>query len=716
VSAADLMLRAELAATVLAAWLLTYAIHSTALLGAVALWAGRARWSHAAREVAWKAALVGGVASATLQAGLGLKPLGGRLWLASTSGALSLRSGPPVPLVAGERQTVAGLDRQVGGGGRSQTAPSGAPAAVRWPKPIWLVALWIALGGLSAASYAGRRLWLAQRMGPRRAVRDPSLGALLDELKARAGLRRSVRLTTAPGISSPVALGIREICLPDAALRQLDREQQRSMLAHEVAHLARFDPAWLTTACLLERVLFFQPLNRVARRRLQESAEFLCDDWAVRHTGSGFSLAQCLVRVAEWIDSTPHPVPVAGMAEERSQLVSRVRRLVEDRRMSAPSPRRWLLLGAGALLAGAVLLVPGFTLARQERPARDPLVGGAQVDQDSLLRLRRGRPLDQLAGARAGLTAELAGARAGLKRLLRTTPALPRMSLPWDDRIQDSSGAVVAALAGALRDPDVGVRRAAAHALGNRSDRRAVPALIEGLKDADVEVRATAARALGDLQDRRGVAGLTGALQDQSAEVRHAAFLALIQFEDVPLTEPLLAALKDPDAEIRARAAQALGERRERSAIQPLAVLLSDGSAEVRHAAVQSLAEIRDPAAGTAVAGALKDRDADVRAAAAQALAELHVSPVPEALLGTLRDQHPDVRRAAAQALGELQDARAVPGLRVLLQDPSADVREAAVEALSAIRDGAAIEALVLALKSSDPSVRRAAAEALGQH
>ena len=48
-SAADLMLRAELAATVLAAWLLTYAIHSTALLGAVALSAGRARWSHAAR-------------------------------------------------------------------------------------------------------------------------------------------------------------------------------------------------------------------------------------------------------------------------------------------------------------------------------------------------------------------------------------------------------------------------------------------------------------------------------------------------------------------------------------------------------------------------------------------------------------------------------------------------------------------------------------------
>src|SRR2546426_7099804 len=204
------MLRAELAAPVLAAWPLTYAIHSPAVLGAVALWAGRARWSHAAREVAWKAALVGGVASATLQAGLGLEPLGGRLWLASTSGALSLRSGPPVPLVAGERQPAAALDRQVGRRAPSQTAPSAASAPVRWPKPIWLAALWLALGGLSAASYAGRRLWLARRMGPRRAVRDPALGALLEELKARAGLRRSVRLTTAPGITSPVALGFRE--------------------------------------------------------------------------------------------------------------------------------------------------------------------------------------------------------------------------------------------------------------------------------------------------------------------------------------------------------------------------------------------------------------------------------------------------------------------------------------------------------------------------
>src|SRR5262249_43155956 len=106
---------------------------------------------------------------------------------------------------------------------------------------------------------------------------------------------------------------------------------------------------------------FFQPLNRLARDRMQEAAELLCDDWAVHRTGSGFSLATCLVKVAEWVDTSPRPVPMAGMAEHRSQLVTRIHRLIEGHTMPNGPRSLWFASGAVLLLGVTAVAAPGIT-------------------------------------------------------------------------------------------------------------------------------------------------------------------------------------------------------------------------------------------------------------------------------------------------------------------------------------------------------------------
>jgi beta-lactamase regulating signal transducer with metallopeptidase domain len=146
--------------------------------------------------------------------------------------------------------------------------------------------VWAALATLLALRFLVAKILLQVRIGRRALVRDPHLLEIVDLLREEAGLSRLIRLTRAEGLASPVALGLSEICIPDAALTDLDREQQESMLAHELAHLVRRDPLWLVGICLLESVFFFQPLLRVARRRIQEAAEYQCDDWAVRRSGS----------------------------------------------------------------------------------------------------------------------------------------------------------------------------------------------------------------------------------------------------------------------------------------------------------------------------------------------------------------------------------------------------------------------------------------------
>src|SRR5262249_28787806 len=68
----------SLLATLGVAWLLTYAVHSTVLIGGVWLAerTGLLR-SLRLRDLAWRTALVGGLVTATLQLAAGLTPIGG---------------------------------------------------------------------------------------------------------------------------------------------------------------------------------------------------------------------------------------------------------------------------------------------------------------------------------------------------------------------------------------------------------------------------------------------------------------------------------------------------------------------------------------------------------------------------------------------------------------------------------------------------------------
>jgi len=210
------------------------------------------------------------------------------------------------------------------------------PRGTRWTNA--LVAFWLATAG-------GGLLWLTlghartlRALGARTPLDATPIGYRLRALLEHARESRSIELTCSSAIASPVALPGDEVCLPRRALLELEPEEQDSMLAHEVAHLVRRDPQWLVLARAVEMVFFFQPLNRLARRRIQEVAEYLCDDWAVARTRRPVMLAKCLAAVAEWVGRAPRMNtaalhPMSAMVEaDGSPLVRRVGRILGARR------------------------------------------------------------------------------------------------------------------------------------------------------------------------------------------------------------------------------------------------------------------------------------------------------------------------------------------------------------------------------------------------
>ncbi len=350
-------------ADLLGSWLLTYLLHSTLLLGGTWLLLRIARRMPVAWEEAlWRTALFGGLLTASLQLALDVDPAGGRVAMPTLA----------APTVDDARATIArddatALETFTTALGAPETAtgtqpepvaepaaaaPTFSPAArpadgVRSQTAAWLLAAWLAGGVWLLVRHMRARGRLRARLAGRTPLARGPLRASLDGLGNRAGLRTMPALSTVPGLGSPLAVGVLapEIVVPARATDELTPGQQEAMLAHELAHHVRRDALWHGLARLVAGVLFIQPLNHLARRRLHDTAELLCDAWAVERTGCSRSLAECLTVVAGWMVGCPARTPAPAMAAHGSMLTQRVRRLVEhDLPSVAPRVRAALLL------------------------------------------------------------------------------------------------------------------------------------------------------------------------------------------------------------------------------------------------------------------------------------------------------------------------------------------------------------------------------------
>ena len=356
------------------AWLLTYLLHSTLFLALAWLAArGPLRRRPALEEAAWRFALVAALVTASVQLAAGREPLAGR-WAVTAPAPISHAVSATVAPRASAPLAVHRSALPAPPAGQAvEAAPLPAPPAAQpFPLTAWVAALWAAGACALGARWLAAHLYLRRRLRARPVVVGGDMHAALSRLAGEAGLPGDVRLSCSSRLPVPIALGLRrrEICVPPRALAMLSDEQQEGLLAHELGHLVRRDPFWLAFSHLLASILFFQPLNQIARRRLRELSELQSDEWAVGQTGRPLSLARCLAEVAGWSFQPLRSLVVPGMADRPSHLAHRIRRLLDDAR----SPERrvrplFLAAGMAVLLIAVAAAAPGVSASAPEKAA-----------------------------------------------------------------------------------------------------------------------------------------------------------------------------------------------------------------------------------------------------------------------------------------------------------------------------------------------------------
>lgn len=331
---------AEAVMLAVAGWLLTYLLHSGVLLAAGLTLEGRAPGfrSPGARVLLLRVCLFGGILTATVQGATGVGP-GIDVRVRESEELVARVSAAAAASPAGVSVSAAGAANGGPAAGRGRPALRYSPGDLSevsfWSRelergwPLFLVSTWAILALLLGARTLGGIVVLRRRLGDRSPVRSPSLRARFDELCGQLDLTRAPGLSSNSSLSAPTALPGGEVWLPESVIGTLDPAQQRAVLAHELMHVQARDPAFHLLARLLSAVLCLQPLNRIARQRLQRLSELQADQ-RVSDLGLGPDLAGAIIAVAERLtDHTPAPALLPDGQDQRS-IADRIERLMSE--------------------------------------------------------------------------------------------------------------------------------------------------------------------------------------------------------------------------------------------------------------------------------------------------------------------------------------------------------------------------------------------------
>jgi len=203
---------------------------------------------------------------------------------------------------------------------------------------------------------AGGFFLVARLRGRESNPMNAELFALCREMQHRLGITRAIRYCESLHLDAPAVVGWFRpvVLLPISALTGLNELQIRAVVAHELAHIRRFDAFFNLFQVAAETLLFYHPAVWWLSKRIRAERENCCDDVALAICGNPAEYARALALMEEW-----RVAPSFAMAVNRGPLASRITRLLGISEKGSSLRNAGVAFGvlclAAALLAGNAL-------------------------------------------------------------------------------------------------------------------------------------------------------------------------------------------------------------------------------------------------------------------------------------------------------------------------------------------------------------------------
>lgn len=287
----------------------------------------------------------------------------------------------------------------------------------------WLVLAW-SLGVLLLSLRVWRQ-WRGLKALVRTAELMPEWQHRIAAVSARFDLHRPVAVLCSRVIATPAVVGwIRPvILLPMAVVCNFPAVQVDLILAHELAHLRRWDPLANLFQIALETLYFYHPVVHWVSRDVRNEREICCDELALAvNGGSRHEFVAALAELGELRERHPSLL----LAASGGVLLDRVQHMVMPvvrEGMHARTPARFV-----AVLLGTLLLMLALQIKWQQ--------GHVQQDrQGAILRLQSiwvplQLPLERHVGG--WHAADLALKRAEALRPVESAVGMPNEAGPGD--------------------------------------------------------------------------------------------------------------------------------------------------------------------------------------------------------------------------------------------------------------------------------------------
>jgi D-alanyl-D-alanine endopeptidase (penicillin-binding protein 7) len=236
-----------------------------------------------------------------------------------------------------------------------------------------VVAAWSLGVGVMALRLGAGLAWVSVLR--RRAIPAPAVWqARLDALALSIGVQHQVVLKLLPDLVSPITVGFLRplVLVPGALLSGMPVHLLEALLAHELAHIRRWDYLANLVQSLVEALLFFHPVVWWLSTRMRDAREEVADALAADALGDPRRVAQAL-HALSLQTTTPPVTPALAMSATGGKLLQRLERLM------APQPTHtatWKMALPALLLASTSLWVQARS-APATTPAPQPAVAVA---------------------------------------------------------------------------------------------------------------------------------------------------------------------------------------------------------------------------------------------------------------------------------------------------------------------------------------------------